>query len=381
MQSEAASPSRAAGTVELVAVAKRFGDAVAVDGISLKIPGGAYCCLLGPSGCGKTTTLRMIAGHERPSDGDIRIGAEVVTDLPPGRRKTAMMFQSYALFPHLSAQDNVAFSLKLRGVKKAARRATAREQLKRVHMEDYAERLPAQLSGGQQQRVALARALITNPSVLLLDEPLSALDPYLRVRVREELKRLQGELGVTFIHVTHSQEEALALADLVVVMDRGRIAQAGQPHDVYSRPSTAFVARFIGGHNVLEGAVQRRDGQWAVLTGIGAARFAVPCPAAVGATVRFAVRADKVVLERAHAELAAIGGHVVAAAGGPNRLGGRVQAIEYQGAFVRVTLDDGTAEPFTALVPDDVFYRAPLTVGEPAAASWSPADAHVLTES
>jgi putative spermidine/putrescine transport system ATP-binding protein len=324
----------------------------------------------------------MIAGHEAPSDGDIRIGVEVVTDLPPGKRRTAMMFQSYALFPHLSAQDNVAFSLKLRGVAKAERRTRAREQLARVHMEDYAERLPAQLSGGQQQRVALARALITNPSVLLLDEPLSALDPYLRVRVREELKRLQSELGMTFIHVTHSQEEALALADLVVVLDRGRIAQVGSPHDVYSRPGTPFVARFIGGHNVLEGTVQNRDGAWAVLAGAGAARFAVPCPAAVGATVRFAVRADKIALERAQAELAAVGGHAVVATGpGANRLSGRVQAIEYQGAFVRVTLDGGGPEPFTALIPDDVFFHAPLALGDPAAASWAPADAHVLNES
>jgi putative spermidine/putrescine transport system ATP-binding protein len=325
-----------AGTVELAAVAKRFGTAVAVDGISIKIPGGAYCCLLGPSGCGKTTTLRMIAGHEQPSDGDIRIGSDVVTDLPPGRRKTAMMFQSYALFPHLNALDNVAFSLKLRGVAKAERREAARVQLRAVHMLYYADRLPAQLSGGQQQRVALARALITNPSVLLLDEPLSALDPYLRVRMREELKRLQTELGMTFIHVTHSQEEALALADLVVVMDRGRIAQMGTPHEIYSRPRTTFVARFIGGHNVVDGV---------------------------------AVRADKIALTRADARN-----------GTAHHVTGRVQAVEYQGAFVRVTLDLGTGDAFIAQVPDDAFFRAPLTLGEAAAASWSDADAHKLTE-
>ncbi len=334
----------AAGAVELVSVAKRFGPAVAVDDVSLRIPGGAYCCLLGPSGCGKTTTLRMIAGHEQPSDGDIRIGDDVVTGLPPGKRKTAMMFQSYALFPHLNALDNVAFSLKLRGVAKPDRRAKARDQLRAVHMEDYADRLPAQLSGGQQQRVALARALITNPSVLLLDEPLSALDPYLRVRMREELKRLQTELGMTFIHVTHSQEEALALADLVVVMDSGRIAQTGTPHEIYSRPHTAFVARFIGGHNV------------------------------VGTIV---VRMDKVALTRA----AAPGGAAANARNGASHhVEGKVQAIEYQGAFVRVTLDRGADEAFIAQVPDDAFYRAPLQLGEAAAASWSDADAHSLSE-
>jgi putative spermidine/putrescine transport system ATP-binding protein len=247
-----------------------------------------------------------------------------------------MMFQSYALFPHLSALDNVAFSLKLRGVAKAARRDAARTHLRTVHMQDYADRLPAQLSGGQQQRVALARALITNPSVLLLDEPLSALDPYLRVRVREELKRLQTELGMTFIHVTHSQEEALALADLVVVMDRGRIAQTGTPHEIYSKPRTAFVARFIGGHNVVGGV---------------------------------AVRADKVALTRPDRRN-----------GAAHHLEGKVQAIEYQGAFVRVTLERGGDEAFVAQVPDEAFYRAPLQLGEIAAASWSDADAHPLSE-
>jgi putative spermidine/putrescine transport system ATP-binding protein len=192
--------------VELVAVTKRYERVVAVDEISLRIPPASYCCLLGPSGCGKTSTLRMIAGHELVSDGDILIRDRNVTDLPPARRGTAMMFQSYALFPHLNCLDNVAFSLKMRGVGKAERHARAREFLELVEMSDFADRLPAQLSGGQQQRIALARSLITEPEVLLLDEPLSALDPFLRVRMREELKRLQRELGISFIHVTHSQD-------------------------------------------------------------------------------------------------------------------------------------------------------------------------------
>ncbi|HEY0204431.1 MAG TPA: ABC transporter ATP-binding protein, partial [Acetobacteraceae bacterium] len=185
------------GTVELIGITKRYGPAVAVDGVSLRMTAGAYCCLLGPSGCGKTTTLRIIAGHETATGGTVRVGAEDVTGAPPGRRGTAMMFQSYALFPHLTCLDNVAFSLKLRGEAKAARRNRAAEMLARVQMERYAGRLPAQLSGGQQQRVALARALMTNPRVLLLDEPLSALDPELRIRMREELKRLQRDLGMT----------------------------------------------------------------------------------------------------------------------------------------------------------------------------------------
>src|SRR5690242_14936905 len=243
--------------VQLVALTKIFGRTVAVDAISAEIPAGSYCCLLGPSGCGKTTTLRMIAGHEVPTSGEIIVGGARVTDLPPARRRTAMMFQSYALFPHLNCIDNVAFSLRMRGVSKVERRAKASEMLRLVEMETQAERLPPQLSGGQQQRVALARALVTNPRVLLLDEPLSALDPFLRVRMREELKSLQTRLGISFIHVTHSQDEAMALADLVVVMNHGRIEQTAPPREVFNRPATAFVARFIGGHNVLPAAVAR----------------------------------------------------------------------------------------------------------------------------
>src|ERR1700738_554913 len=214
--------------VELVSVTKRYGETLAVDCISLRIPRSSYCCLLGPSGCGKTSTLRMIAGHESISEGDILIGDVNVAGLPPTRRGTAMMFQSYALFPHLSCLDNVAFSLKMRGVAKAERHRRAREFLDLVHMADYATRLPAQLSGGQQQRVALARALIMQPSVFLLEEPLPALDPFLRVQMRQELKRLQRELGISFIHVTHSQEEAMALAALLVGMEERHI-RAG-PH-------------------------------------------------------------------------------------------------------------------------------------------------------
>src|SRR5689334_15169700 len=241
----------AGAPLELVALSKQYGPTTAVDTIDLRVPTDTYCCLLGPSGCGKTSTLRLIAGHEAASAGDIIIGATNVTDLPPKARGTAMMFQSYALFPHLSAIDNVAFSLKMRGVARSERRASALKLLRLVQMEHYAERLPAQLSGGQQQRVALARALVTKPRILLLDEPLSALDPFLRIKVRAELKRLQHELGISFIHVTHSQDEAMALADLIVLMNNGRIEQVGAAHDVFNAPRTAFVAQFMGGHNVI----------------------------------------------------------------------------------------------------------------------------------
>ena len=323
------------GTVELIGITKRYGAAVAVDGVSLRVAAGAYCCLLGPSGCGKTTTLRIIAGHETATGGTVRVGAEDVTGAPPGRRGTAMMFQSYALFPHLTCLDNVAFSLKLRGEAKALRRARAREVLARVQMGHLADRLPAQLSGGQQQRVALARALMTNPRLLLLDEPLSALDPELRIRMREELKRLQRDLGITFVHVTHSQEEAMALSDLMVVMEDGRIVQAAPPREVFERPATAFVARFIGGHNV------------------------VPGPHG-----RVAVRADKCRIGGQPND----GGHVT----------GPVLAVEYQGTAVRVVVRQGEADEAVALVPDSDFHAAPIAIGDPATLGWSAEHAHPL---
>ena len=243
----------ASSDLELVALAKSFGDAVAVAGIDLKVAANTYCCLLGPSGCGKTSTLRMIAGHEEPTSGHVVLGGRKITHLSPAARGTAMMFQSYALFPHLTVLDNVAFSAQDEG-RGAAPSARPRrmELLKLVAMAPYAQRLPAALSGGQQQRVALARALMTQPRVLLLDEPLSALDPFLRIKMRAELQRWHRELGMTFVHVTHSQEEAMALADLVVVMNHGRIEQAGPPREVFNAPRTEFVARFIGAHNVID---------------------------------------------------------------------------------------------------------------------------------
>src|SRR6201986_4764576 len=199
----------APAALELVQVTKKYGGVTAVDAINLKIPAGSYCCLLGPSGCGKTSTLRMIAGHESVTSGDIIVGPKNVTDLPPAQRNTSMMFQSYALFPHLSVIDNVAFALKMKGIAKAERHAEAKRLLELVDMQAFAARLPGQLSGGQQQRVAGARSLFPSPKILLLEEPLSALDPFLRLRMRAELKKLQRELGISFIHVTHGQDEAM----------------------------------------------------------------------------------------------------------------------------------------------------------------------------
>jgi putative spermidine/putrescine transport system ATP-binding protein len=242
MNRPSAPPSPGSGEIRLASLTKTFGATTAVDNINLSIPHGSYCCLLGPSGCGKTTILRMIAGHETPTSGEIYIGGEMVVGKSPVARGTAMMFQSYALFPHLTVRDNVAFSLKMRKVGKEERHRQAEEMLRRVHLDALKDRVPAQLSGGQQQRVALARSLITNPRVLLLDEPLSALDEFLRLRMRGELKSLQNELGITFVHVTHTQPEAIALADVVVVMGHGRIDQWGSADVIFNRPKTPYVA-------------------------------------------------------------------------------------------------------------------------------------------
>jgi putative spermidine/putrescine transport system ATP-binding protein len=279
----------------------------------------------------------MVAGHESVTSGDIIVGAKNVTELPPAGRSTAMMFQSYALFPHLSVIDNVAFALKMRGVAKAERHAEAAKLLELVDMQAYAARLPGQLSGGQQQRVALARALITSPQILLLDEPLSALDPFLRLRMRAELKRLQRELGITFIHVTHGQDEAMALADLVVLMNGGRIEQQGSPRDIFNHPHTEFTARFIGGHNVI--AI---DGE------------------------SFAVRNDKLKLKRP--------GELF---DGPS-VAGTVTEVEYQGTYVMVTIaaDDGTE--ISAQLAESQFDAANYNVGERVSATWNPALASPL---
>lgn len=316
--------------LELVKVTKKYGATVAVDGINHLFRGGRYVCLLGPSGCGKSSTLRMIAGHESVSDGSVVLGGKDVSAMPPAQRGTAMMFQSYALFPHLNVRDNVAFSLKMKGIDKAERHRQAMALLELVQMQDHAERRPAQLSGGQQQRVALARALITKPQVLLLDEPLSALDPFLRIKMRAELKRLQRELGISFIHVTHGQDEALALADEIVVMNNARIEQAGPAREVFLTPRTEFVARFMGGHNVLR------------------------LPQGV-----FAVRSDAVQLAETGTE-------------------GVVTSVEFQGAHVALTARLAGEQELLALIPEASFYAAPKNLGDLVFFTWDEGRLHRL---
>ncbi len=363
------------GEIELRNLTKRFDQTVAVNAIDLRIPHGSYCCLLGPSGCGKTTILRMIAGHETPTEGDVRIGGEAVVGLPPARRGTAMMFQNYALFPHLTVLDNVAFNLKMRGVGKAERHRRARELLAQVRLDRFADRMPAQLSGGQQQRVALSRALITNPRVLLLDEPLSALDEFLRLQMRGELRRMQRELGITFVHVTHTQLEAIAVADMVVVMDQGRIEQAGSARDIYTLPVSAYVARFMGGQNVLVGKVASVAGGVATLVTDTGERFSSPlngATVAVGDLRHCCVRRDGVELERAPR-------HPGAPLERANAVVGAVHAIEYQGSYVKVTIDVPGREQFVANVVDSLFFASPVDIGDPVLARWVPEDVHLLT--
>ena len=364
-------PTAGPGSIELAGVTKRFGDTVAVRNIDLKIPGGSYCCLLGPSGCGKTTILRMIAGHENPTEGAVLIDGENVVGEPPVKRGTAMMFQSYALFPHLSCADNVAFNLKVRGIGKAERRERALEMLARVRMNQFADRLPAQLSGGQQQRIALARALITSPRVLLLDEPLSALDEFLRLQMRGELRRIQADVGITFIHVTHTQMEAVALADMVVVMDQGQIEQAASARDVYDLPRTGYVARFMGGQNVLSGTVVQNDGGSVTIESGGKRiRLSAPdTPPAVGSIFEAAVRRDHVRLSRAVSE---------SAQPATNAVAGRVSGIEYQGTWLKIALEDACSEEFVVNLPDSLFFADPLTIGAPVLAQWNTEHVHFL---
>jgi len=355
-----------AAQIDIASVSKIYGTTTAVHAISLKIPAGTYCCLLGPSGCGKTSTLRMIAGHESISSGDIRLGNAVVTDLPPARRGTAMMFQSYALFPHLDLVDNVAFSLKMKGVSKDERHAKALDMLKLMQLEAYATRRPAQLSGGQQQRVALARALITDPEALLLDEPLSALDPFLKIRMRAELKKLQTSLGITFVHVTHSQEEAMALADLIVVMNDGRIEQAAHPRMVFERPATAFVARFMGDHNVISGRVIESSENMLKLSVPAGGEFLATNTGAAGLTdsADIAVRTDRVRI------------------GEPSEKGlgftGSVTNVEYRGSSVKLSVNGAGVEDFTAILSDTAFFANPVKVGEAIPLCWNREDVVVL---
>jgi spermidine/putrescine transport system ATP-binding protein len=281
--------------VVLRGVTKRFGDFTAVEDVDLEVRPGEFLALLGPSGCGKTTTLRMIAGFEEPTEGAIEIGGRAANGVPPNKRDVNTVFQQYALFPHMTVLDNVSYGLKQRKVGKEERRRKASEALELVRLTGREHAKPAELSGGMQQRVALARALIMQPKVLLLDEPLGALDLKLRKAMQVELKTIQRDVGITFIVVTHDQEEAMAMADRIAVMNAGRIDQLDAPDAVYDRPTTPFVADFIGDMNHLQGTLERDGDQ--LVASVGAARFGIGRevrPAHVGSRVRIGVRPEEV---------------------------------------------------------------------------------------
>ena len=285
--------------IRLEQVTKRFGEMTAVDALDLEMPRGAFYALLGPSGCGKTTTLRMIGGFEDPTDGRIFLGGEDVTEHPPYKRDVNTVFQSYALFPHLSVEKNVAFGLERRKVSKDEVRTRTNEALELVQLGHLGRRKPAQLSGGQQQRVALARALVNRPRALLLDEPLGALDLRLRKQLQIELKRIQQDVGITFVHVTHDQEEAMSMADTIAVMNAGHIEQAGSAADLYERPRTEFVANFLGVSNLIDGKLGRSEGGLAHVQTHDGASLHVPADR-VGPhdtdSIRVGVRPEKITL-------------------------------------------------------------------------------------
>ncbi|HEU4393643.1 MAG TPA: ABC transporter ATP-binding protein [Solirubrobacterales bacterium] len=358
--------------VELRSVSKSFGDLLAVDDVSLDLAGGEFFTLLGPSGCGKTTTLRMIAGFEQPSAGEILIEGEDVADLPPHKRPTNTVFQSYALFPHLSVEANVAFGLKRKKVPKDEIAERVRAELERVGLTADAGRRPAQLSGGMQQRVALARALVNLPKVLLLDEPLGALDLKLRKGLQVELKRIQREVGITFVYVTHDQEEALTMSDRIAVMNRGRVEQVGVPEDVYERPATTFVAGFIGVSNLMP----------ATVSGPGQVRLESG-PQVPGDTGGLGpgdgcyavVRPEKLRVEP-------VGGGGGDSNGLP-RVEGTVESSLYLGTATQIVVGLGEGVRMTVLVPnasEDERQHLPGG-GARVALSWEPEHMHLVRES
>jgi spermidine/putrescine transport system ATP-binding protein len=357
-------------SVELRGVSKRFGDLTAVDDLSLTLGSGEFFTLLGPSGCGKTTTLRMIAGFEQPSAGEIRIEGTDVAGLPAYKRPTNTVFQSYALFPHLNVEDNVAFGLKRKKVSKDEIAERVRAELERVGLAQQARRKPAQLSGGMQQRVALARALVNLPKVLLLDEPLGALDLKLRKGLQVELKRIQREVGITFVYVTHDQEEALTMSDRIAVMNRGRVEQIDGAEEVYERPTTTFVAGFIGVSNLMPGTVSA-PGMVKLDSGPEVAGDTEPLRPGQGCAA--VVRPEKLRIELA--------GDATAAAGTP-RVEGVVESSLYLGTTTQIVVDLGEEVRMTVLVPNaDEAERQRLPGGGARVVlSWEPEHMHVVTE-
>jgi spermidine/putrescine transport system ATP-binding protein len=372
VEKRAADTGGEAPSVALHNVTKRFDEVVAVDDLSLELARGEFFTLLGPSGCGKTTTLRMIAGFEQPSAGEVRIEGDNVAGLPPHRRPTNTVFQSYALFPHLSVEDNVAFGLKRKRVGKGEIAERVAAELRRVGLAAEAKRRPAQLSGGMQQRVALARALVNLPKVLLLDEPLGALDLKLRKGLQIELKRIQREVGITFVYVTHDQEEALTMSDRIAVMNRGQVEQIGAPEDVYERPATTFVAGFIGVSNLMPATV---SGAGKVKLENGPEVLGETGQMSTGEGCYAVVRPEKLRVELA--------GEGAASSNGLPRVEGVVESSLYLGTATQLVVGLGEDVRMTVLVPNADEAKRQLLPGGGArvALSWEPEHMHMVRES
>jgi spermidine/putrescine transport system ATP-binding protein len=356
--------------VVLQNVVKSFAAMTAVKDVSLEVEQGEFVALIGPSGCGKTTTMRLIAGLEEPTSGDIYINGERVNEVKPWKRDTPLVWQNFALFPYLNVAKNVEFGLRMKKIDKAERRERVRRALAQVRISELAGRDISQLSGGQKQRVALARGLALDPKVLLLDEPLGSLDAHLRIRMQSELRQLQKELGITFVYVTHNQSEALAMADRVVVMNAGEIQQVGPPREVYREPANRFVAEFVGTNNIFTGEVQGfTEGDVTVVTPSGA--FGVPvrngAPPAQGSAITFVIGADRI---RTSFE-----GDLHA-----NRVEGVLRGQEFVGSVVTLFLELADGSEFRIQKQERESARITTQLGERMTVSWNPDEAYVLPE-
>jgi len=365
-----AAPSATRGSgLDLVSLTKVFpGGAVAVEDVNLHVDHGEYVVLLGPSGCGKTTTLRMIGGHETPTEGDIVLDGESLVSLAPHKRPTTTVFQHFALFPHRSVLENVEFGLKMHGVAKDERRRQALEAIEMVGLSELADRKPRALSGGQQQRVALARVLVTKPKALLLDEPLGDLDRLLQLRMRVELRNLQRQLGLMFIHVTHNQEEALSMADRIVVMNEARIQQIADPLTIATKPETELVARFMGDNNIIRGRVTRREGERLVVEDAHNVRTSVHAPGEsheVGDEALVAVRAAAVEVDEN------------GAGSGGNAADCEIVFVEFLGDLVKLHLSAG-GDRMLAKVPGERYPAFRGREGERIRITWKEEDVQLL---
>jgi len=362
--------TQAEADIHLEGVTKRFADMTAVDDLTLSIPRGNFFAMLGPSGCGKTTTLRMIGGFENPTDGRVFLGGSDVTDSPPYKRDVNTVFQSYALFPHLTVEKNVAFGLERKKVSKEETRKRVGDALELVQLAHLSKRKPGQLSGGQAQRVALARALVNRPRALLLDEPLGALDLRLRKQLQIELKRIQQDIGITFVHVTHDQEEAMSMADTIAVMNGGRIEQAGSATDLYERPQTAFVANFLGISNLVDARIKARDNGHAQVETHDGAALHVPSDRCNGEDdVRVGVRPEKIRLVPAGEDVP----------DGSNVLRGKVVVAAFLGTSIQYVIQTAAGEELNVFTqntegsePDS------LGVGRDVQLTWSPEHTFVV---